>query len=142
MNTNVENSTVSEAPANISTEETVSQKFKKIDILIFIACILLAFILWCYASNLADPVVEMDIPVYFVLENGQPDEVLTEPFSKFTFYGKQSDLQEIGVVTIYVDRSQFSEYDVETLIEINYRSNFNSETKTVKLTLTLNKSEQ
>ena len=42
------------------------KKFKAVDILIFVVCLILAFAFWCYAIYLDDPIIEKKVTVNLI----------------------------------------------------------------------------
>ncbi len=112
-----------------------AKKFKKIDILIFVFCLALAFIFWCYALYVDDPVIQKNVTVNFVLEGGQSNEFILPTSQKIMVYGERSVLENINAVTVKVKRSDFNAYNKDTLITLEFPNNIQSYTKQVKLQL-------
>ncbi|MGM9632517.1 MAG: hypothetical protein ACI3XL_05445 [Eubacteriales bacterium] len=134
------NNTVNKNTAEIEYAERNSgnpRKIKKIDILIFILCICLAFIFWCYALYVDDPIIEKNITVNFVLEGGESNEFLMPATKKIVVYGEKSVLDNMTTVTVKVKRSDFTEYNTDTLITIEFPNHIRSKTEQVILQLNL-----
>ena len=119
-------------------DEYAPKKFKKVDVIIFIVCIVLAFAFWCYAQFLHDPIIEKTILVQFVLVGGEANESITPTFKQMNFFGKQSALEKLEYVTFEVQRSAFTEYNVETEISMSYPDEFHADVDEVFLMLLTN----
>lgn len=111
------------------------KKFKAVDILIFVICLILAFAFWCYATYLDDPIIKKKVTVNFVVDGGNTNETLSPASHTITVYGKRSLLNDLTSLTVKVNRSDFKEYDVSTLVNIKYPNNISSDTKQIKLKL-------
>lgn len=118
-----------------SNEEYTPTKFKKIDILVFAVCLLLAFAIWCYAHYINDPIVTKQVTVNFVLENASVGETLSKKYENINVYGLESAIGAVSEITVYVDRSEFNNYDTETSITVDYPEGVNSHTDSVILEL-------
>ena len=134
MNSNQEVNTV-ETAVNTHQDELVTKKPKNYSALIFIACLLLSFVVWCCAQYVHDPIIQKDMVVNFVLINGETNEAITPQFHMFTFYGLKSELENKSVINIEVDRSLFTSYDTYTTIPISYTDKFHSHTTEIELRL-------
>lgn len=119
-------------------EEYSTTRFKKTDILIFVACLLLAFICWCYAHYIDDPILEKTVTVNFVLDGGNGTEYLSVQSQRMVVYGIKSDIDDIKIITIHVDRSLFGEYNTETEINIDQSDLYHFSSNTIKLKLLSN----
>ncbi len=114
------------------------KRFKKVNFLIFALCLVMAFVFWCYALYLDDPIMEKVVTVNFVLEGGEATDSITPVTRKVTVYGEKSVLSEINTITVKVNRNQFAEYNVDTVITIQYPKNIESVTKQLTLKLISN----
>lgn len=112
-----------------------SKKFKKTDILIFIACLLFAFVFWCYALFVDDPVIERQVALYAVLEGGSADEYVVLSEVTVSVYGAESVMNSFGELTVYVDRDAFSATGESVTVEIAYPDGARGELGEVGATL-------
>lgn len=119
-------------------DEYSTTRFKKTDILIFLACLLLAFICWCYAHYIDDPILEKTVTVNFVLDGGNGTEYLSVTSKKMVIYGIESDISDIDEITIHVDRSVFKSYNTDTQIDINQSHLYHFSSNTIDLKLLSN----
>ena len=134
MNENFDNNEV-KLENNHKSEEFSTRKIKKIDVLVFIACLLIAFSVWCYASYLADPIVRQEISINLVLENGDASEYLTANDKTITVYGEKSVLSGVTSLTVKVDRSVFDSYNSDVVIDIDFPSGIQSHHEQVTVQL-------
>ena len=111
------------------------KKSKNINFLIYLVCLLLAFIFWCYALYIDDPVIQATVTVHFELVNGDSDDFLMTTSKTMTVYAKRSYLENKTHITATVDRSQFKEYNQNTLVKIKFDKLVECETKEVYLKL-------
>ena len=112
-----------------------NRKFKKINILIFLICLSMAFVFWCYALYIDDPISQKNITVNFVLVGGDSSEMILPAHKSITVYGERSVLSSISSIKVEVKRSEFKEYNKDTVVVINYPKNIGSETKEITLRL-------
>lgn len=134
MSTNYTDYTANEI--DNSTEKSKRSKFRFVDILIFVVCLVAAFIFWCYALYVDDPVIEKTIVVNFVLENAQEGDRLNKGSAKITVYGEQSLLTQTRNINVTVDRSQFDVYNQDTTVTFELPENFYCESNEIVLQLT------
>ena len=125
-----------------STEKSKRSKFRFVDILIFLVCLVAAFIFWCYALYVDDPVIEKTIVVNFVLENAQEGDRLNKGSAKITVYGEQSLLTQTRNINVTVDRSQFDVYNQDTTVTFELPENFYCESNEIVLQLTNSSNKQ
>lgn len=137
MSTNQEISTINEKNENIVSEDESSKKSNVINFLIFLGCIVIAFAIWCYANFTVDPMIEKELIVQFVLEDGATNEYLTPVYHSFTFYGPKSAFANIkdNTIKFIVKRSIFKNYDEPITVKLNYGDDYHSHTTEVELTL-------
>lgn len=112
------------------------RKFRAIDVLIFIICLFMAFVFWCYALYVDDPVIEKSITVNFVVDGGDSTDILTPASRRIVVYGKRSELNSVSAITVKIKKSEFKGYDTPTTITIQYPKNISSDTKQIVLKLT------
>ena len=127
-----------EVETSEKTPVYTQKRFKKVNFLIFALCLVMAFVFWCYALYLDDPIMEKVVTVNFVLEGGEATDSITPVTRKVTVYGEKSVLSEINTITVKVNRNQFAEYNVDTVITIQYPKNIESVTKQLTLKLISN----
>lgn len=138
MNTNYENNEVN-VEITSKQEEFASRKFKHFDVIIYIACLLIAFSVWCYASYLDDPIIRQEVTLNLVLENGDWGDYISTPKLTIVIYGEESLLSGISELTIKIDRSEFEDYNVDTVIDLVLPNGVNSHEKQITLQLNTSK---
>lgn len=136
MNNEFQNEVRTDVETNHRNEGYSPRRFKKIDILIFAMCLILAFVFWCYALYVNDPIMKKNVTINFVLEGESEGEVLYNDSIRIPVYGERSILANKNTFTIQVDRSEFSEYGEETIVTIDFPENIDSDYKEVVLILT------
>lgn len=107
-----------------------------VDVLIFVVCLVAAFIFWCYALYVDDPVIEKTVIVNFILENANEGDKLSKSSAKIVVYGEQSLITQTRNINVTIDRAQFDLYNQDTVITFELPDNYHSETNEVVLQLT------
>ena len=109
MNPKIENAQANEMEENALNHKS-TEKSNKWNFLIFICCIIFAFLIWCFST----PMTEQDLWVKFVIVDAMPNEVIGPEYAMYTFYGKKAILEEMATtnseqnpVIIKVKRSAF-----------------------------------
>lgn len=138
MNNDFQNDLVNEVENHNKSDSYTSKRFKKIDVLIFALCLILAFVFWCYAQYVDDPIMKKNVTINFVLVGASDGEVLLKDSIRIPVRGERSVLSNKNSFTITVDRSEFSDYNKETVIQIDFPENVDSDYKEVVLVLTTN----
>lgn len=118
-------------------EVATKKKFKKINILIFIACLVLAFAFWCYALHVSDPVIKRTLPVEIVLVGGAEGETVTASPSKIEVWGAQSVLGGLDKLTVKVNRSSISAPDKDIPVALTLPSGIESDIERINVRLTV-----
>lgn len=106
---------------------------KNINFFIFLVCLLLAFIFWCYALYINDPVIQASVTVRFELVGGDTNDQLSTTSKTMIVYGKRSFLDNKTVVNAKIQRSDFNEYNKSTLVKIDFEKFVESENNYVYL---------
>ncbi len=119
-----------------SNESNGKFKLRFVDVLIFIVCLVAAFVFWCYALYVDDPVIEKTVIVNFILENANEGDKLSKGSAKIVVYGEQSLLARTRNINVTIDRAQFDLYNQDTVITFELPDNYYSETNEVVLQLT------
>ena len=136
MNDNQEMINLNENESSNTQEEYVPKKSRTVDFLILLACLIAAFIFWCSAHYIADPIIEKEIDVKFVLVNGAENEYIVQDPIRLVFFGKESVLKKLEVIEMKVERSVFVDYDVDTKVSTPKTNDYHTHTKEVMLQLT------
>ena len=136
MNDNQEMINLNENESSNTQEEYVPKKSRTVDFLILLACLIAAFIFWCSAHYIADPIIEKEIDVKFVLVNGAENEYIVHKPIRLVFYGKESVLKKLSVIEFEVERDEFVDYDVDTKVSPQKTNDYHTHTKEVILQLT------
>ena len=100
-------------------------RFKKLELLVFFGCLALAFLLWCYASYLDDPIIQKEVTLNFEL-NGNPGNgyVISNP-STIVIYGEESILSNINTVKVIINQETYNvgdKLDIEVELPNNVYS--------------------
>ena len=119
-----------------SNENHGKFRLRFVDVLIFIVCLVAAFIFWCYALYVDDPVIEKTVIVNFILENANEGDKLSKSSAKIVVYGEQSLITQTRNINVTIDRAQFDLYNQDTVITFELSDNYHSETNEVVLQLT------
>lgn len=106
MNIEHNNATENEVEYVEKTHTNIS-KFKKYEILIFIGCIAFAFMMWCYANFLDDPIIQKDVRVYVDVFDG--DNFVERLESKISIYGEESVISKENGFYLEVGLESFGE---------------------------------
>ena len=139
MNIELTNETENEVEFVEQNNTNTRKSFRKYELLVFLGCLLFAFIIWCYANYLEDPIIQKEVTVRFVLTNAEDGEVITDSTEQVMIYGERSSLATVSVITVYVERSMFSKYDEPTMIPIEYPEHIHSHVTGIELQLKNNK---
>lgn len=139
MNSNYQQEDMNELEISQRSDSYSSKKFKKIDILIFLSCLALAFVFWCYALYVDDPVIEKTLMIDMTLENGSALERIELEEIRVSVIGPRSELTPISVIRMSVDRSEFSEYDEYITVELQYPDGIDGNVREIKVKLVYDK---
>ena len=122
-------------------DEYTHKKLKKSDILVFVICIIGAFMFWCYVNYLDDPIVTKEVTVDFVLVDGSVNEYITPNKMKVWVYGEESTIDSLhnNTITVYVQRSDFEGFDAPINCVIDYPKGVHGDTKSVEIKMMTNK---
>ncbi|MBO5715166.1 MAG: hypothetical protein J6S23_02080 [Clostridia bacterium] len=122
-------------------DEYRQKRFKKSDVLVFIVCIIGAFLIWCYVNYVDDPIIQKEVTVDIVLVNGSLNEYIVPNKMKISVYGEESVINSISdnTITVYVERSKITDYDTTVDYAIEYPQGVHSHTKSVEIKLMTNK---
>ena len=122
-------------------EENVQQNAKKnnkFQLFIFLGCLVLAFLVWCYANYLDDPIVQKEVDLIITLVNPQTGDAVKQSSQTIWIYGEESVLENIHVSTNQVNRNKFSGYDSTVDWDIELPDDVHTHDGDVKLTLVYN----
>lgn len=134
MNIEFNNATENEVEYAEKNNYSTSAKYKKYELLILLGCLVLAFLVWCYANYLDDPIIQKNVDLVVYLNDGNPgDEIFY--YKKVTVYGEESLISTISEIQIEVDRDKFKDSNSEITVDIDYPTNVHSHQKTVTVKL-------
>ena len=77
-----------------------TSKFKKFELLVFIGCLAFAFLMWCYANYMDNPIIQKEVKLEFEYEGD--GTILSIP-STIVIYGEESVLSNIQTITVKID---------------------------------------
>ena len=139
MNIERNNETDNEVEYVDNSTNLITKKSRQRKIIIFVACLLFSFVVWCYANYLDDPIIKKDISID--LHNHIDDVILTaydedgNKIDKIEIYGEESSLNSISSYRIEIYPSNFK--DGSTYVcEIERGEGIYSHTKTIKIVKT------
>ena len=92
-------------------------KFKKFELLVFIGCLAFAFMMWCYANYIDDPIIKKEVTLDFRLDDQPGNGSVSSNPSTIVIYGEESILSGINKITVSVKREDFDE-DRKITIEV------------------------
>lgn len=110
-------------------------KYKKYQILIFLGCLFLAFIVWCYANYLNNPIIQSEVPLIITLVDGENGETITQSTNYIVIYGEESVVSKITQIKNTVSVNQFSNGNKTIKIDIDFPNDIKSHQKEVEVTL-------
>ncbi len=124
-------------------EESTPKKSGWTAVLAIVACILLAVLIWSYSFYARDHMAEKQIAVKFVLTGGESHEFISPALTTLTFFGEESVLDRVDIITYEVSRDEFETYGEKVTINIPYSEGYHTHTTQVELALysTVNKSD-
>ena len=83
-----------------SGDYTVARN-KKFDWIILVLCVFLAFVIWAYALNINDPIIEKELFIVYTFESVERSDVQVE-FDKVLVYGPASLLEGMRTLEVKV----------------------------------------
>lgn len=124
-------------------DEYTYKKLKKSDILVFVICIIGAFMFWCYVNYLDDPIVTKEVTVDFVLVDGSVNEYIVPNKVKVWVDGEESTINALNdnTIKVYVQRSDFEDFDTPINFVIDYPKGVHGDTKSVEIKMMTNKKQ-
>ena len=119
MNPKIENVQLNEMEDNALNNHKSTEKSNKWNLLIFICCIMLAFVVWC----LSTPMTSQELIVKFVLLDAQSNEKIGPEYASYTFFGSKEVLDELASknshqnpIIINVKREAFVNPDTQEVL--------------------------
>lgn len=104
MNIELNNQTDNEVEYVEETNKTHT-KFNRVQVLIMLACFAFAFVMWCYANFIDDPIIQKEIPIHI---DYLGEEIIICKPSKVVVYGEKSELADVNEFKITLKRSDFA----------------------------------
>lgn len=135
MNIELNNATENEVEYAEKSNHLINKRFKKYEIFVFLGCLVLAFLIWCYANYLDDPIIQKEITVDFVLIKAEEQEKISIHSKKIVVYGEQSVVADLVAITNYVDRNLFAEDNTKINYEIDYPDGVHSHQTHIEIEL-------
>ena len=108
MNIERTNETENEVEFVEKETEFTSRKITKTKILIFIACLIFSFVVWCYANYLDDPIIKKDLQINFSWDSSDRNVsfVAVDAEGKridfIEVYGEQSKVYPLDKITVKI----------------------------------------
>lgn len=141
MNIERNNETNNEVEYVDNSTNLISKRSRQRKIIIFLACLVFSFVVWCYANYLDDPIIKKEISIDLYKQNFAADVVLAmyddkgEKIDKIEIYGEESSVNSVRNYRIEVYPSDFE--DGTTYIhKIELSDGVYSHTKEIKIVIT------
>ena len=137
MNIERTNETENEVEFVEKETEFTSRKITKTKILIFIACLIFSFVVWCYANYLDDPIIKKDLQINFSWDSSDRNVsfVAVDPEGKridfIEVYGEQSKVYPLDKITVKIKQSQFVDGNDTIEVEIELPDDVHSYTQKI-----------
>lgn len=116
-------------------EHNHNKKYKKFQIFVFLGCLVLAFLVWCYANYLDDPIVQKEVPLIIDLVAGDADEKIIQSSYRIVIYGEESVISGISEIHDTVNRNKFTDGNLTFNKKLDFPAGVYSHQKYVDLTL-------
>ena len=137
MNIERTNETENEVEFVEKETEFTSRKITKTKILIFIACLIFSFVVWCYANYLDDPIIKKDLQINFSWDSSDRNVsfVAVDAEGKridfIEVYGEQSKVYPLDKITVKIKQSQFVDGNDTIEVEIELPDDVHSHTQKI-----------
>lgn len=113
INNQVENEVEVEYVENINYS---NNNFKKYGFFMFLGCLVLSFLVWCFANYLDDPIIKKGVPAKFDWDGENTNVVFTiidsktgKEIKEIEIYGEKSVLIYVNSISVELSESQFSD---------------------------------
>lgn len=140
MNIKLNNETENEVEFVENEDYSPKNRYKKYKMLMLIGCILLAFVVWCYANYLDDPIIKksVDIEVSGEVISDNIDYVVIDTKSgkeinKVEIYGEKSALISVNTIEIILDESQFTDGKTSITVQLPLEDGVHSHTSEITI---------
>ena len=141
MNIELNNNTENEVEFVEKEIHHPSNKFEKLKIFVFLVCLVFAFVVWCYAHYLDDPIVLLDKDRECVWLDSSSRGLQVEitdmdgnVITKLPVYGEKSVLYSVDTIQIELKKSDFENSDTK-VIDIIFPKDVHSHTTQVVVRL-------
>ena len=134
MNIELNNSSEYEVEYVEETESSPVKKYRKFQLLIYLGCLLLAFLVWCYANYLDDPIIQKEVTLVITLDGVNSDQIVTSTH-KIVIYGEKSVIAEIVEIKNNVNQNEFDKDSTTITKEIDFPEGVHSHKTTVEIQL-------
>ncbi len=141
MNIELNNATENEVEFVENVAHRPSNRFEKLKIFIFLGCLIFAFVVWCYAHYLDDPIVLVDRDIKCVWNDGSGRGLQVEitdmegnVIDKLAVYGERSVIYSVDTIQIELKKSDFENSDTK-VIDIEFPKDVHSHTTQVVVRL-------
>ena len=134
MNIELNNSSEYEVEYVEKEESTPVRKYRKFQVLIYLGCLLLAFLVWCYANYLDDPIIQKEVTLVITLDGVHSDKLLRSTH-KIVIYGEKSVISEIDEIRNNVNQNEFVVGSTTITKEIDFPEGVHSHETTVEVKL-------
>ena len=128
---------IREAEYQQQTGDYASGRNRHLDWLVFIFCVLAAFVIWLIALNASDPIIEKDVSLIYELQQNDGDYELNPEYNTVRVYGTKSVLDNVNEIKVVLTIDDFGQADslVKSITYPNGVKPVNAENKTVDIKL-------
>ena len=137
MNIELNNNTENEVEFVEKEIHHPSNKFEKLKIFVFLVCLVFAFVVWCYAHYLNDPIVLVEKNIECVWLDGSGRGLQIEitdmegkVIDKLPVYAEKSVLDAVDAVTVELKKSYFENSDTK-VVDVIFPENVHGHTTQV-----------
>ena len=140
MNIERSNETENEVEFVEKSTNLLPQKITKTQVLIFLACLVFSFIVWCYANYLDDPIIKKDISFNLVAEGFEKGVTFViynddTEVDSFEIYGEKSTLYQINNYEIKIKPSDFENENGVYVHSLELKDGVHSHTEKIEIKL-------
>ena len=140
MNIERSNETENEVEFVEKSTDLLPKRITKTKVLIFVACLIFSFVVWCYANYLDDPIIKKDIyfdlvaegfekGTTFVIYNGNTE------VDSFEIYGEKSAVYQINNYEIKLKPSDFDNENGVYVYTLKFKEGVHSHVQKIEIKL-------
>lgn len=100
---------IREAEYQQKTGDYASGRNRRFDWIVFVFCVLAAFVIWLVALNASDPIIEKDLAIVYELQQNDANYELIPEYKTVRVYGTRSVLDDVDEITVVLTFSDFDQ---------------------------------